>query len=68
MSALTPNAAYAQSTGNGDPVDTSRVQEMEQGNPDSAVTVIEFASFTCPHCAHFNQTVYRQLKEAYIDT
>ena len=49
-------------------VDTSRVIEMVQGNPDAPVTVIEYASFTCPHCANFNAGVYEQLKANYIDT
>lgn len=63
---ITPSAANAQTSEA--PVDTSRVVEMVQGNPDAAVTVMEFASFTCPHCASFHQNVYPQLKEAYIDT
>ncbi|MEH6741456.1 MAG: DsbA family protein, partial [Sulfitobacter sp.] len=28
----------------------------------------EYASFTCPHCAAFHQTVFKQLKSEYIDT
>lgn len=61
-----PNAASAQSTDSA--VDTSRVIEMAVGNPDAAVTVQEFSSFTCPHCATFNASVYQQIKSAYIDT
>lgn len=49
-------------------IDVSTIAEMEQGNPDAPVTVIEYASFTCPHCARFHQTVYKQLKSDYIDT
>lgn len=49
-------------------VDTSRVIDMSAGNPDAAVTLIEYSSFTCPHCARFNQTVYDQLRETYVDT
>ena len=49
-------------------VDTSAIQEMTLGNPEAAVTVIEYASFTCPHCRNFNETVYPQLKADYIDT
>ncbi len=65
---IEPSAALAQTTADPAEIDLSRVIDMEEGNPDAAVTIIEFASFTCPHCAHFNQTVYRQIKEAYIDT
>jgi protein-disulfide isomerase len=32
------------------------------------VTIIEFASMTCPHCAHFNETVFPKIKSEYIDT
>ncbi len=44
------------------------VKEMSLGNPDSAVTVIEYASYTCPHCASFHTNTYPQLKANYIDT
>lgn len=44
------------------------VVEMFQGNPDSAVQVIEYASYTCPHCADFHSDQYPQIKENYIDT
>ncbi|WP_299825498.1 DsbA family protein [uncultured Roseobacter sp.] len=49
-------------------VDTSTIQEMSLGNPDAPVTVIEYASFTCPHCATFHAGPYKQLKADYIDT
>ena len=35
---------------------------------DAPVEVVEYASFTCPHCANFHDTVYDQLKANYIDT
>jgi protein-disulfide isomerase len=41
---------------------------MVQGDPDATVTVIEYASFTCPHCAAFHEGPYKQLKADYIDT
>jgi protein-disulfide isomerase len=50
------------------PVDTSRVVDMALGNPDAAVTVIEYASFTCPHCRAFHEGAFQQLKANYIDT
>ncbi len=49
-------------------VDTSTIVEMIEGNPDAAVEVIEYASFTCPHCANFHANQYQQLKANYIDT
>ncbi|RWR10906.1 DsbA family protein [Paenirhodobacter populi] len=39
-----------------------------QGSENAPVTLIEYASFTCPHCAHFHETVYPGLKRDYIDT
>ena len=38
------------------------------GDPKAAVTLIEYASFTCPHCAHFNTLVLPELKKKWIDT
>ena len=38
------------------------------GAEDAPVTVIEYASPTCPHCATFHNTVYPVFKERYIDT
>jgi protein-disulfide isomerase len=61
-----PGAANAQST-NAD-VDISGIPDMVAGNPGSKVEIIEYASFTCPHCATFHQTTFKQLKSEYIDT
>jgi protein-disulfide isomerase len=44
------------------------VPDMIIGNKDSKVTLMEYASFTCPHCAQFHQDVFKQLKKDYIDT
>ena len=38
------------------------------GSADAPVTIIEYASMTCPHCAHFHETTYPELKTKYIDT
>lgn len=66
VSALGPNAVNAQST-DAD-IDISDVMDMRLGDPEAPVTVIEYASFTCPHCATFHQGPYRQLKADFIDT
>lgn len=47
--------------------DTTRA-ERSVGKPDAKVTMIEFFSLTCTHCAAFAQGPMRQIKEAYIDT
>jgi protein-disulfide isomerase len=38
------------------------------GKDDAPVTIVEYASMTCPHCAHFHETTYPELKKLYIDT
>jgi protein-disulfide isomerase len=38
------------------------------GNADAPITVVEYASMTCGHCAHFHNTVWPKLKEKYVDT
>jgi protein-disulfide isomerase len=38
------------------------------GKADAPVTIIEYASMTCPHCASFSKTTFPQLKTKYIDT
>ena len=42
--------------------------EQSIGKDDAPVTVIEYASMTCPHCAHFHETVYPEFKKTFIDT
>jgi protein-disulfide isomerase len=58
-------AAQAQTAGD---VDTSIVQEMTLGDENAPITMIEYASYTCPHCQRFHKDVFPQLKADYIDT
>lgn len=44
------------------------VPELVLGNPDAKVTLTEYASYTCPHCANFHEAVFTKLKTDYIDT
>ena len=55
-------AAYAQDA----EVDTSAITEMVQGAEDAPVTLIEYASYTCPHCANFHTGPYKKLKEEEV--
>ena len=38
------------------------------GDPKAPITLIEYASLTCPHCAHFSVAVLPELKKKWIDT
>jgi protein-disulfide isomerase len=38
------------------------------GNPNAPITIVEYASLTCPHCAHFENDVLPELKKKWIDT
>ncbi|HKK98313.1 MAG TPA: DsbA family protein [Marivita sp.] len=59
-----PGAANAQeSTG-----ENVEITEMVLGAEDAPVEVIEYASFTCPHCATFHEGVFEDLKADYVDT
>ena len=41
---------------------------FRMGNPNAPVKLVEYASFTCPHCKHFTQTGVEPLKAKYIST
>lgn len=42
--------------------------DKPMGKDDAKVTIVEYASMTCPHCAHFAETTFPELKSKYIDT
>ena len=42
--------------------------DMALGPKDAAVTITEYASMTCGHCAAFTEQVFPKIKEAFIDT
>lgn len=42
--------------------------EMVLGSPDAPLTIVEYSSFTCPHCATFHTQTLPAIKEKYIDT
>jgi protein-disulfide isomerase len=42
--------------------------DQAEGAANAPVTIIEYASMTCPHCSHFHETTYPEMKKKYIDT
>ncbi len=61
---LLPGAANAQTTDGAAP----EIVEMIKGNPDAPIEVIEYASFTCPHCASFHANQLKLLEQNYVET
>ena len=67
LGTLLPSPALAAA---GDAAKELAVQPSDRilGKADAPITIIEYASLTCPHCAHFDVTVLPKLKEKWIDT
>ena len=42
--------------------------DIALGSDKAPVTIVEYASMTCPHCAHFEETTFPELKKRYSDT
>jgi protein-disulfide isomerase len=65
------DSALAQSQAAATAADVAKpvsLPDMALGPKDAAVTITEFASMTCPHCAAFTENVFPKIKAAYIDT
>jgi len=60
--------AFAQGPTNEELLRPGPLPDLVLGKADAPVTIIEYASMTCPHCAHFHKTTYPALKSEYIDT
>jgi protein-disulfide isomerase len=63
-----PATAAAATFTNADLMQAGPLGDQSMGPEDAPITIIEYASMTCPHCARFNTEVFPQLKEKYIDT
>ncbi|MGE0666661.1 MAG: DsbA family protein [Sphingomonadales bacterium] len=64
----TTPAPAAGDAANEKPIPGVPLDDMAEGSVDAPVTVIEFASMTCPHCAHFQKETFPLLKRDFIDT
>lgn len=69
-----PAASTASSTGAATPVAASdrlsftvKPDDMVLGSPDAKVTIVEYASLTCPHCAAFHVNTLPAVKAEYIE-
>jgi protein-disulfide isomerase len=60
--------AFAQAVSTEDLAVVGPLGDVAQGPADAKVTIIEYASLTCSHCAAFHQETYPVLKQRYIDT
>jgi protein-disulfide isomerase len=60
--------AHAQTISAAELMAPGALPDHAMGNSDAPVTVIEYASLTCPHCANFATTTFPELKKRYIDT
>ena len=57
--------------GQADPADLAKTGpdgDIVLGSDKAPVTIIEYASMTCPHCAHFSENTFPELQKRYIDT
>ena len=61
-----PAVATAPAATGGDAMNV-RADDFVIGSRSAPVTVIEYASLTCPHCAKFHNTVLPKVKSAYLD-
>lgn len=49
-------------------MEAGALPEKSEGKEDAPVTIVEYMSMTCPHCASFHIRTYPVIKEKYIDT
>lgn len=50
------------------PTEAGLLPDMSLGNPKAPVTVIEYASASCPHCAHWNKDTWPAFRAKYVAT
>lgn len=62
--AATPAAAQTAAL----PALSELLAERVMGDPKAPVTIYDYSSMTCPHCAEFHAKVLPKIKETYIDT
>jgi len=68
LTAVALTASVAVALTGCDKKDTASADDMSMGNPAAKVTVVEYASASCSHCARWNEEVFPAFKAKYIDT
>lgn len=66
--AVVSPALAQEDTGSTDSPEIELMPDMVLGDPAAPITVVEYASYTCPHCANFHEDQFKKLKADYIDT
>jgi protein-disulfide isomerase len=61
-------AATAAASGQGGAGWEITTKDRTMGDPKAKVVLIEYAAPVCPHCAHFNEAYFPDIKKKYIDT
>ena len=62
ISGFAPFALFAENN------NQNNYEDMIKGSSNAKVIIVEYASFTCPHCATFHTEILPKLKKEYIDT
>ncbi|MCY1708084.1 DsbA family protein [Pannonibacter sp. SL95] len=68
LSAAFPLVALAETVDVAKLMEPSPLGEKSLGKEDAPVTIVEYASMTCGHCANFHKTTLPEIKKQYIDT
>ncbi len=67
-SLLLSSAGFAALSATGAWAQAAPIEDFSVGSPDAKVVLAEYLSVTCPHCQHFHEATYPQLKAEYLDT
>ena len=65
---LRPSGLPALDLGSARAQDAGAIEDITLGDADAPVEVVEYASFTCPHCAAFHTSTFKDFRRDYIDT
>ena len=60
--------AWAESVSTDELMKPEALPDLVLGSDKAPITIVEYASMTCPHCAHFDEKTFPELKKKYIDT